>query len=276
MVAIATGTPDSIARCRQRDAVIPASSRPPADEDRNRRRLSTGHEIALPLELEFTMGGVVVPARRGRLESVLPDALSALSIAPGVGCVALVGIQYHRVGGGGGGLEPYDEFAVVVPAVRGNRTDAPIARLPGGEVGGYVHWLPVTTDASVALGRELWGYPKERAPITVTDGPRGVRAVVGDRDSSTDAIRLEVSRPRTAVPLRGVTLSSFTTPGGELTRARMRLRGEMSVGPPVGTRLEIAPKLASELGLWRRPFVRLTGSRVRARLFEGESLAASA
>lgn len=143
-------------------------------------------------------------------------------------------------------------------------------------MGGYVHWLPVTTDASVVLGRELWGYPKERAPVTVTDGPRGVRAVVGDRGSSEDAIRLEISRPRTVVPLQGVTLSSFTTLEGDLTRARMQLRGEVSVGPPIGARLGIAPKLASELGLWRRPLARVTGSRVRARLFEGESRAATA
>ncbi len=33
--------------------------------------LSTGHEIDLPLELAFAMGGVTVKARRDRLESVL-------------------------------------------------------------------------------------------------------------------------------------------------------------------------------------------------------------
>ncbi|WP_306053089.1 acetoacetate decarboxylase family protein [Natronococcus wangiae] len=250
--------------------MTPASGRSSTNDGRNRRRLSTGHEIALPLELAFAMGGVVVPARRGRLESLLPDPLSSLAIAPGVGCVALVAIQYHRVGGTESSLEPYDEFAVIVPAVRGGRTSRPFAQLIDGEAGGYVHRLPVTTNASVALGREIWGYPKERAEITVTDGPRGVRAVVGDRDSSEDAIRLEVSRPRTGAPLRGVTLSSFTTRDGELIRAPMRLGGEVSVGPPIGTRLEVAPDLASELGLWRRPLVRLTGSRVRARLFGGE------
>jgi len=68
-------------------------------DGRTRRRLSTGHVIDLPLELSFAMGGVTVPARRSRLEAVLPEGLSSLAIAPGVGCVALIGIQYHRVGG---------------------------------------------------------------------------------------------------------------------------------------------------------------------------------
>lgn len=244
-----------------------------ATDDRKRRELSTGHTVSLPLELSCTLGGVTVPARRERLESALPDALSALAIAPGVGCVSLVGIQYHRVGSAEPGFDPYDEFAVIVPAVHGSRTDLPVGQLADGEVGGYVHWLPVTTDASVALGREIWGYPKEQARITVTDGPRGVRTVVGDGDSSEDVIRLEVTRPRTAVPLQGVTLSSFTVRNDELLRSRMELRGEVSIGPPVGTRLEVAPNLASELGLWGRPLVRMTGSRVRARLFDGESVA---
>ncbi|TYL38094.1 acetoacetate decarboxylase [Natronococcus pandeyae] len=244
-----------------------------ATDDREQWKLSTGHTVSLPLELSYTLGGVTVPAWRERLESLLPDALSSLAIAPGVGCVSLVGIQYHRVGSAEPGFEPYDEFAVIVPAVRGSRTDLPFGQLADGEVGGYVHWLPVTTDASVALGREIWGYPKERAPITVTDGPRGVRTVVGDADSSEDVIRLEVTRPRTAVPLQDVTLSSFTTRDGELLRSRMELRGEISIGPPIGTHLEVIPNLASELGLWRRPLVRMTGSRVRARLFDGESVA---
>ncbi|WP_293031689.1 acetoacetate decarboxylase family protein [Natronococcus sp.] len=241
----------------------------PRDDDRDQHRLSTGHVVSLPLELACTFGGVVVPARRTRLEEVLPDELSSPGIAPRVGCVALVGIQYHRVGRDPG-LEPYDEFAVIVPAVRGSETSRPLAQLLGGEPGGYVHWLPVTTDASVALGRELWGYPKERAPITVTDGPRGLRAVVRGRDASGDAIRLEVSRPRTGLSLRGAELSSFTVRGGDLVRARMQLRGEVSVGPPIGARLKVAPELASELGLWRRPLGRLYGSRVRARLGRGE------
>ncbi|WP_254761937.1 acetoacetate decarboxylase family protein [Natrinema marinum] len=254
--------------------------------ERARRRLSTGHEVDLPLELSFAMGGVTVPARRGRLEGVLPDGLSALAIAPGVGCVALVGIQYHRVGGSDRagiaderrgnetGLEPYDEFAVIVPAVQGSRTDLPIAQLAAGEVGGYVHWLPVTTDPSVALGRELWGYPKERADITVTDGPNGLRAVVaGGRYGDGEAVRLEVARPRFAPRRRDWTMASYTTIDGDLLRTPARIEGEVALGLGVGgTRLEIAPPLRRELGLWQRPLTRLYGSRVRARLFEGELL----
>ncbi|MGQ3411223.1 acetoacetate decarboxylase family protein [Natrinema sp. LN54] len=244
-------------------------------DERTRKRLSTGHEVALPLALSFAMGGVTVPARRSRLEAVLPAGLSSLAIAPGIGCVTLVGIQYHRVGGGdrgATGLEPYDEFAVIVPAVRGSRTSLPGAQLADGEIGGYVHWLPVTTDPSVALGREIWGYPKERAAITVTDGPDGVRTVVDGGRYGDESVRLEISRPRLEPTARDWTMASYTTKDGALLRTTARIRGDVALGlgPSIGTRLEVAPELAEELGLWRRPIARLYGSSVRAHLFEGE------
>ncbi|WP_440763477.1 acetoacetate decarboxylase family protein [Natronorubrum sp. DTA7] len=250
-------------------------------DDPTRATLSTGHEIALPLDLEFALGGVTVPALRARLEALLPSGLSALAIAPGIGCVTFVGIQYHRVGGGRNegadandgetGLEPYDEFAVIVPAVRGSRTSLPIAQLVDGEVGGYVHWLPVTTDASVALGREIWGYPKERADITVTDGPRGLRAVVGNGGTETPTVRLEVPRPRTRATARDRDWSmwSYTTKGGDLLRTRAEIRGQIAVGSPVGASLEIESELRATLGCWNRPIARLYGSRARARLHAG-------
>ena len=256
----------------------------PESDDPTRVTLSTGHEITLPLDLEFALGGVTVPARRDRLEALLPSGLSSLAIAPGIGCVTFVGIQYHRVGGGrhedggasGGetGLEPYDEFAVIVPAVRGGRTALPFAQVVDGEVGGYVHWLPVTTDASVALGRELWGYPKERATITVTDGPRGLRTVVGGTE--TPAIRLEVPRPRTRTATRGRdwTIWSYTTKGSDLLRTRAEIRGEIALGSPIGTELEIDSELQAVLGCWNRPIARLYGSRAQARLHAGDPVGA--
>jgi hypothetical protein len=235
------------------------------------RTLSTGQTVSLPLDLSCTFGGTIVPARRGRLDAHLPPSLSPVAIAPAIGCVALVGIRYHRVGDDSG-IDPYDEFAVIVPAVSGSRTRLPLAELFDGETGGYVHWLPVTTDAAVALGRELWGYPKELAQIAVTDAPRAVRTVVRDGDSSGERVRLEVSRPRIGVPLAGLTVWSYTSREGSVIRARMRLRGELSIGSPVGTRLELASELASELGLWRRPLLSLVGSRARATLGAGEPI----
>lgn len=295
-----------------------------AARSRVRRELSTGQTVDLPLALAFAMGGVVVPARRSRLTSVLPAGLSPLPIVPRVGCVALVGIQYRRVGASGPssgrgdesdpvgpvadvadfdaagtddptqsaggridepdgptrpetadgsdeptGLEPYDEFGVIVPAIRDARTAGFPGSLVGGEVGGYVHWLPVTTDAGVALGRELWGYPKERAAITVTDGPRGLRTVVRDPDDRTELARLRVDRPIRGRE-RDWQLRSYTTLDGQLIRTRARIRGEIAIGSPLGARVRVNDDLERALGIRPRPLGRLFGSNVRARLFPGQ------
>ncbi len=245
---------------------------------RTRRRLSTGHEVTLPLELTCAIGGVVLPARRRRLARVLPAALSPLAIAPGVGCVLLVGIQYHRVGGpepdaadateGAAGLEPYDEFGVIVPAVAGARVDLPLVQLTG-DVGGYVHWLPVTTDASVALGREIWGYPKERADVAVTDGPDGIRTVVDTDDGRV--LRLEV--PRVRGREREWTTHSYTTKDGDLVRTRADLGGRIGLRSGIGARLEWGEAAGDlrEVTSGATPLASVYGSRVRARLFDGES-----
>ena len=241
------------------------------------RKLSTGQEVALPLELAFALGGAIFPASRRRLATVLPDGLAPLAVAPGVAPVALVGIGYRRVGGSNAdgrdgpddrrGLEPYDEFGVIVPCTAGR----PIGGALEGDVGGFVHWLPVTTDASVALG-ELWGYPKEVADVTVTDGPTGIRTVVevdGER-----VLRLDV--PRGAGREREWTLHSYTTKNGELLRTRTEIEGEVAVRPGIGVSLEWGTgEVASglrRLGVRRLPLVRFAGSRVGARLFEGRPM----
>ncbi len=242
------------------------------------QQLSTGQVISLPLEVTFTLGGVTVLASRRALEAQLPAPLSPLAVAPGLGLVSIVGIQYHRVGGprapsGSGAtestlteFEPYNEFAVIIPAVRASRTDVPYAQLVGSEIGGFVHWLPVTTEASVALGRELWGYPKERADITVADGPTGVRTKIGD-------CHVEVGHARRRP--RSWRMHSYTVHDDRLLRTPVKITGEIGLGTGRRARLEglsTQPEL-SALGRLSRPLTRLYGTRVQAQLEAGVPVA---
>ncbi len=242
------------------------------------QQLSTGQLVSLPLEVTFTLGGVTVLARRRALEAQLPAPLSPLAVAPGLGLVSIVGIQYHRVSGprtpAGGeatestptGFEPYNEFAVIIPAVRAAKTDVPYAQLAGAEIGGFVHWLPVTTEASVALGRELWGYPKERAEITITDGPTGVRTTIGD-------CHLEVGHARRCP--RSWRMYSYTIADDRLLRTTVKITGAIGIGTGRRARLEglsTQPELAA-LGRLSRPLTRLYGTRVQAQLEAGVPVA---
>lgn len=234
--------------------------------DRTERRLSTGQVVELPLACEFTAAGGLFPASAERLAARLPERLSPVRVAPGIGAVALVGIEYHRVGG----LAPYDEFAVVVPVIADARTDLLGAQLLGADVGGYVDWLPVTTEASVALGAEIWGYPKELATIEIEDRG-GVRrttvSVDGDRILTLDVRRASGRE-------RDLTARSYTAKNGRLLASHAALGGQFAVRP-LSRRVSLSlsdherADAIRDLGVSDRSLGRLYAPRSRARLGPG-------
>lgn len=132
------------------------------------RRLSTGHDVTLPLSCRARVGGVVFAADWAPLRAALPDAFTPVRVGPRRGAVALLGVDYVAVDVDA--LEPYRELAVVVPVAREGVGGVPTS-LSG--VGGYVVDLPVTTDAARALG-DLWGFPKSVTDVDVETTPRRV------------------------------------------------------------------------------------------------------
>lgn len=242
---------------------------------RTQRRLSTGHTVQLPLECEFTMVGGVFPASARRLSARLPERLSPLRVAPRTGAVALASIEYHYVGE----LDPYDEFAVIVPAVADARTDLLGAQLFGGNVGGYVHYLPVTTEASVALGTEIWGYPKEVADIAVEDITAEDRSEVRRTEVSIDGERvvsLDVRKAETSE--RELTMQSYTEKDDRLLASDAELGGEFAL-KPLSQRVSFSlgdHDRAEELrglGIRQQSLGRLYAPMMRARLHPGRPLA---
>ncbi len=127
------------------------------------RRLSTGHDVTLPLPCRARLGGAVFSADWAPLRAALPRDLTPLRTGARRGAVAVVGIDYHEVGT----LEPYREVAVVVPVARDGVAGVPTS-LAG--VGGYVVDLPVTTAPARALG-EVWGFPKSVTGVDVDAAP---------------------------------------------------------------------------------------------------------
>lgn len=235
------------------------------------RMLSTGHTVELPLDCEFTAAGGLFPASARKLSARLPDRLSPIRVAPRTSAVAFASIEYHHVGG----LDPYDEFAVIVPVVADARTDLPGAQLFGADAGGYVHYLPVTTEASVALGTEIWGYPKELADITIEDRG-GVRRTTVSLDGKA-VVTLDVPKARPKLGSRDLTAHSYTEMDGRLVRTRADLAGKFAVRP-LSQRASVSfgdHERAGDLrglGLRHRPLGRLYAPRARARLHPGRRL----
>lgn len=241
---------------------------PPLSQSGTTVTLSTGHTVELPLECEFTMAGALFGGAYSQLNECLPSSrLTPIRIGIQRGLVALVDIEYSYVGG----LKPYNEFAVIIPVTCDAPVDAPLVQLFGGDLGGYVHYLPVTTEESVALGREIWGYPKEVADITTTE-QQGIRRITVAKDGE-EILRLTVRRA--AGRDRELTMHSYTVQDAQLIRTRTEVAGDVAIRPfrqqPSYT-LGEHPRADElrRLGIGEQSLGRLFGTQVSARIFPGK------
>lgn len=240
----------------------PRATRRP-DPDAESATLSTGTTVPLPLPCVADVAGAVLAVPADALGSTLPADLEPVRIAPGTGTLVVAVVSYRRVAD----VPPYREFAAIVPA-------APVERstlLAPAFVEGYVAYLPVTTEEAVALGAEVWGYPKERVRIDVDDRGRTREATV-IRDGER-VVSLAVARPRGLVPVRGTLDSATDSPSGRL-RIPVALRGRVGVGRG-GVAVELGEGERAEdlraLGLdGATPLARFWAPRLRARIHAGE------
>lgn len=227
--------------------------------DSEQATLSTGQTVSLPLSTTATMMGVVVPAALEPVRELLPATLSPVRIGLGSAAVAFLSVEYHSVDGGT--IEPYNEFGVLVPALRGSSRPGRTGWLPGG-VGGYVWYLPVTTEPARALGVEIWGYPKVCGEIEITDtGSRRNTAVSIDGDH---LITVEIERPPTLPVETSVRSESYTSHDGTVLTEPLSFEGKIGAWP-LSTRLSYTlgthPRadVLRELSLGKRALVRWYG-----------------
>lgn len=108
----------------------------------------------------------IFPAKLGGLKKLLPDRrLVPARLAPGIGAVSITCFEYRDSDVG-----TYNELAIGIalnyPHQRLNLPGrAMLGGVLRGQVDGYVHHLPVTTELALKAGRELWNYPKFVADI---------------------------------------------------------------------------------------------------------------
>lgn len=188
--------------------------------------LSTGETVTLPLSTEATMLGAVFAAPRQQVTALLPDELQPMRVtANGEAAVTFLSIEYHRIGNGE--IDPYDEFAIILPAVHGPTTTIPyLSALTQGS-SGYMWYLPVTTEPAKALGVDIWGFPKVVADITHEDTDARRRTTVtidGER-----FITFETARPPSLETRdEGYT---YTIKDDELLRVPNVVDGEVGIWP---------------------------------------------
>jgi hypothetical protein len=193
----------------------------PGGTDGTVETLSTGHRVELPLSTTARARGVVLPASRSGVRALLPDGLRPVRATPTRAAVTFLSVAYDRIGASD--IEPYDEFGVVFPAVPADAP--PVATLR--RAGGYVDYLPVTTEPARALGVDVWGYPKVVADVTHDEwGSTRHTTVTVDGERVVD---LSVDRPPT-VEAR-LSSASYTTMDGRLLRERLFVDGRVGAWP---------------------------------------------
>ena len=230
-------------------------TRLPADGDAV--TLSTGQTIDLPVSMDSTITAVVLPADRRAAADLLPDGLSPIRASRGTAAVWLLSATHRNVGGGV--LDDYHEFAVMVSATPGAPDGVPYVS-PALRTETYVWSMPVTTDPARAFGEEIWGYPKSVAEIDIETDNGVTRTGLTVDDQRV--LSLAVERP--PARSRELSLSSYTLRDGALCRTELTLAGELG-GRPLSSRVDWAfgahpwgRRLAS-LEIGSRPLARFGG-----------------
>lgn len=172
------------------------------------------------------MLGAVFAAPRQQVTALLPDELQPMRVtAGGKAAVTFLSVEYHRIGNGE--IDPYNEFAIILPAVHESTTTIPYLSALTQETSGYMWCLPVTTEPAKALEVDIWGFPKVVADITHEDAVTRRRTTVtvdGER-----FITFETTRPPSIETQDdGYT---YTVKDGELLRVPNEVDGEVGVWP---------------------------------------------
>lgn len=188
--------------------------------------ISTGQTVDVPVSLQATMLGAVFAAPKRQVSEMLPAGLQPIRATPtGDAAVTFLSVEYHDVGIPD--VEPYNEFAVIIPASHVSPSTVPYVSALTQATNGYVWYMPVTTDPSRAFGVDIWGFPKVVADITHTDDG-SVRETTVSVDGE-HFITLAVDRPpRIEAKDDGV---SYTVKDDQLLRVPNKIDAEIGFWP---------------------------------------------
>ncbi|MCL4476071.1 MAG: acetoacetate decarboxylase family protein [Nitrospirae bacterium] len=193
--------------------------------------LSSGVRIRLPIRYhDWSWINAFFSAPVTKVRRLLPSGkLKPILLAPGITMVALSGFEYRK-----SDLNPYNEFAVAIPVQY-----EPVVNIPGlpllfhpalspewyRKLGMYVHHLPVTTQAALDTGVEIWGYPKFIAEISFEETGDMRRCRL--RAEGKEIVVLEVKKSTTKA--RAISFYTYTVKNGQLLRTLIQTQGQYCI-----------------------------------------------
>lgn len=252
-----------------------ASAPPRAGEDSEAASWEVlGRRVSVPVEVrraaQWSVQYLVPRAAAQRL--VDPTGLTVAGPLPGKALVAIAVCRYDDTD-----LDPYHEVAVSF-VVRPHDAD-PIAsglerlrEFGTGDVGVYIHQLPVDQEFTCAAGRDIWGFPKWLATIDIDEssgrpGARGSGTAVRLVDGGEHVLSLTLAGGgRLKLPSQAPPTYSFRE--GVLRRTTWTTSSEGVSGRLGGSTLVLGDHpLAEELrslGLPRRALFSSSATWMRA------------
>lgn len=190
-----------------------------------------GRTLTLPVEVrdaDSWAAQFFVPAAAAQ-QIVDPTGLEVAQPLPGRAVVNIAFVRYKDTD-----LGAYNELAV---AFLVRRHDAPLTsalskmrEFARGEIGVYIHHLPVTQTFTLEAGRTIWGYPKFLADIEITEEEGRVICALAHEDSYVLTLELREGGP---IKLPQQDLATYSNLDGILRRTewdqhapiKARLRG---------------------------------------------------
>lgn len=190
----------------------------------------------------------LVPAQAAQ-RIVDPTGLQVTGPLPGKALMALAVCRYDDTD-----LDAYHEVAVsfvVRPhdADRSATTGQRLAEFAKGQIGAYIHRLPVDQEFTCAAGRDIWGYPKWITTIDIDEAPaaRGAATVIRLVDEGQHVLTLSIARGW-GVRLPDQAPPSYSLRDGTLRRTEWTMATEGSTGRFGGATLALGTHpMADEL-----------------------------
>ena len=185
--------------------------------------LATGARIGLPLRY-YDWSGIMAhfPVSAAAVRNLLPsNKLKPVQLVPGTAILSLAAMEYRQISD----LAPYNEFAIMVPAVYEPMVNIPSLPLLFPQsfkrFGFYVHHMPVTTQGACDCGVEIWGFPKIVAQISFEETNQVRRCQL--QAEGKDIVTLEVEKMVTKG--RAMNYRTYTVKDGQLLKTLIQAQG---------------------------------------------------
>jgi hypothetical protein len=137
------------------------------------RYVVQGRTVSIPVEVrDATSMSAMFVVSAAAVRRLIPDSrLQVPELFPGRTLCVIAGIEYRD-----NDLGQYNEVSVAFFVKYGGSRPLAffgmVSGFRGGDIGAYIHRLPVTTSFSRDAGRDIWGFPKTVEQIAFEDDAR--------------------------------------------------------------------------------------------------------